>query len=97
MDKVKTPLITLHQWSLSHPRLVKPLHTFWQTFVGIFAAAALPILNTIPAIHSASDLKVAVVSLIAAALASALSAAKNSLWPMIVAWATSQANHISTP
>lgn len=91
---MKTFLIRLHQWAISHPQYVRPLHTAWQSFLGVFLVGISPVLNDIVN-HHYSDAKIALYALVTAAVAAALSALKNSLWPTIVSYASSKDNQIT--
>lgn len=86
-NNMKNLLIKLHQWSLSHPQYVRVVHTFWQSFLGVFLVGISPILHDVTSHHFA-DAKVALIALIGAAVASALSAVKSQVWPVVVGWAS---------
>lgn len=91
---MKNFIIKLHQWALVHPQLTRAFHTAWQTFLGVFLVGISPILNDITNHHYA-DAKIALIALTGAAMAAALSALKNQVWPTIVAWSASQDSHIT--
>lgn len=96
MQKIKQFLIKLHQWALSHPQYVRPLHTAWQSFLGVFLVGISPILHDVTQ-HHFNDAKVALIALLGAAVAAGLSTAKSQLWPIVVNWASSQDTHIVPP
>lgn len=91
---MKNLLVKIHQLALSHPSYIRPLHTFWQSFVGVFVLGISPIITDITSHHFA-DAKIALIALISAALAAGLSAVKNSVWPTVVAWANQDQSHIA--
>lgn len=94
MTKLKTLLVKLHQWALAHPQVVRPFHTFWQSFLGVFLVGISPILNDI-ANHHYSDAKVALYALVGAAVAAAFSAVKSQIWPTLVSWSASSSTQIT--
>lgn len=88
---MKNLIIKLHQKALSNPTIVKAIHSFWQAFTGTFLVGISGVLGT----HSLSDGKTALIALTGAALASALSAAKSTVWPTVVSWASQTQPHIT--
>jgi GH25 family lysozyme M1 (1,4-beta-N-acetylmuramidase) len=60
---------------------VRSLNTFWQAFLATFAATALGLVSNALSIHTISDAKAFVVSLVVAVGAAALSELKNTIKP----------------
>lgn len=83
-DNMKGILSTLKSWLLavwSMPIVSRAVHTFWQAFLAVFIVGISPIMPMVLG-HSYGDAKTAVLSLIGAAVAAGLSAAKT----VVVMW-----------
>ena len=91
---MKSKIVALHQWAITHPEYVRPFHTAWQSFLGVFLVGISPILNDIVN-HHYSDAKVALYALVTAAVAAALSAVKSQVWPTLVSWSSSSNDQIN--
>jgi len=66
-------------WNKLPDGVKRVVHTFWQSFLGVFLLGITGIVSNLLSTHSLSDARSALVALVAAAVAAALSAVKSKL------------------
>ena len=66
-------------WNKLPDGVKRVLHTFWQSFLGVFLLGITGVVSNLLSTHSLTDAKSALFALCAAAIAAALSAVKSKL------------------
>ena len=63
----------------SNDAVMRVVHTFWQSFLGVFLLGITTVLSSLLSTHNFSDARSALVALVVAAVAAAFSAVKAAL------------------